>query len=75
MSRAELAHLLLQEAWQSGKCIELADVFVTGPHPGRNVNWGYGTMSATRSVVSVQCEQELQAIASRLQAEFDLGSE
>ena len=68
MSRAELRHLLLQEAWQSGKCIELADVFVTGPHPERSVTWGYGT----RSVVSVQCEQELQAIASRLQAEFDL---
>jgi hypothetical protein len=75
MSREELAHLLLQEAWQSGKCIELADVFITGPHAERTVTWGYGTRSATRSVVSTQCVQELQAIASRLQAIFDLRGE
>jgi hypothetical protein len=75
MSRAELAHLLLREAWQSGKCIELADVFITGPQAERGVAWGCGTSSATRAVVSAECELELQTIASRLQAVFDIDGE
>jgi len=71
-SRAELAKLLLNEARQSGKCAGLADVFITGPHPERSITWGFGTASTARSTVSSECGGELQAIASRLQTEFDL---
>ncbi len=71
-TRAELAMLLLNEARQSGKCAGLADVFITGPHPERSVTWGFGTAPTGRSTVSPDCGIELQAIARRLQSEFDL---
>lgn len=71
-TRAELAMLLLNEARQSGKCAGLADVFITGPHPERAVTWGFGTAPTGRATVSPDCGIELQAIAGRLQSEFDL---
>jgi hypothetical protein len=71
-TRSELVTLLLNEARQSGKCAGLSDVFITGPHPGRSVNWGYGTVQTWHSTVSPECGIELQAIAGRLQSEFDL---
>jgi hypothetical protein len=74
-TRGELARLLLNEARQSGKCPGLADVFITGPHPERSVTWGFGTASAGRSTVSPECGTELQAIANRLQSEFDLSAD
>jgi hypothetical protein len=74
-TRAELAKLLLNEARQSGKCPGLADVFITGPHPERSVTWGFGTAPTGHAMVSVGCRIELQAIASRLQSEFDLSAE
>jgi hypothetical protein len=74
-TRAQLAKLLLNEARQSGKCIDLADVFITGPHPERSITWGFGTAPTGRSTVSTDCGIELQAIASRLQREFDLLAE
>ena len=74
-TRAELAKLLLSEARQSGKCTGLVDVFITGPHPERSITWGFGTAPTGRSMVSPECGIELQAIASRLQKEFDLSAE
>jgi hypothetical protein len=74
-TRAELARLLLNEARQSGKCADLADVFITGPHPERSVTWGFGTAPTGRSTVSSDCTIELQAIAGRLQSEFDLSAD
>jgi hypothetical protein len=74
-TRAELARLLLNEARQSGKCADLADVFITGPHPERSVTWGFGTAPTPRSTISLDCAVELQAIASRLQSEFDLSAD
>jgi hypothetical protein len=74
-TRAELATLLINEARQSGKCIGLADVFITGPHPARPTNWGFGTAPTGRSTVSAECGTELQAIARRLQTEFDLSTD
>ena len=74
-TRAELTKLLLNEARQSGKCAGLADVFITGPHPERSINWGFGTAPTGRSVVSSECGVELQAIAGRLQTEFDLSAD
>jgi hypothetical protein len=74
-TRAELAKLLLNEARQSGKCLGLADIFITGPHPERAVTWGFGTASAGCSAVSSECGIELQAIAGRLQSEFDLSAD
>lgn len=74
-TRAELAKLLLSEARQSGKCTGLADLFITGPHPERSITWGFGTAPTGRSTVSPECGIELQAIASRLQKEFDLSAE
>jgi hypothetical protein len=74
-TRAELTKLLLNEARQSGKCTGLADVFITGPHPERSITWGFGTAPVGRSVVCSECGVELQAIASRLQTEFDLSTE
>jgi hypothetical protein len=71
-TRSELAKLLLNEARQSGKCTGLTDVFITGPHPERSVTWGFGTAPLGRWTVSPECGIELQAIASRLQSEFDL---
>jgi hypothetical protein len=67
--------LLLNEARQSGKCAGLADVFITGPYPGRAVTWGFGTAPTGRATVSADCAIELQAIASRLQSEFDLSAD
>jgi hypothetical protein len=74
-TRAELARLLLNEARQSGKCAGLTDVFITGPHPDRSITWGFGTAPTGRSTVSPECGIELQAIASRLQSEFDLSAD
>ena len=74
-TRSELAQLLLNEARQSGKCTGLIDVFITGPHSGRSVNWGFGTAPTERSTISPECGTELQAIARRLQAEFDLSAD
>jgi hypothetical protein len=74
-TRAELTKLLLHEARQSGKCTGLADVFITGPHPERSVTWGFGTAPTGRAVISSECGGELQAIASRLQTEFDLSAD
>jgi len=74
-TRAELAKLLLNEARQSGKCPGLADVFITGPHPERSVTWGFGTAPMGHSTVSPDCAIELQAIARRLQSEFDLSAD
>jgi hypothetical protein len=74
-TRAELTKLLLNEARQSGKCAGLADVFITGPHPERLVTWGFGTAPTGRSTVLPACAIELQAIASRLQSEFDLSAD
>lgn len=71
-TRSELAKLLINEARQSGRCAGLADVFITGPHPERSVTWGFGTAPTGRTTVSPECGSELQAIASRLQREFDL---
>ena len=74
-TRSELATLLLNEARQSGKCTGLADLFIIGPHPERSVNWGFGTAPTGRSTVSPECGIELQAIACRLQTEFDLSTD
>ena len=74
-TRSELARLLLNEARQSGKCADLADVFITGPHSERLINWGFGTAPTGRATVSVECGIELQAIASRLQRDFDLSGD
>jgi hypothetical protein len=74
-TREELMKLLLNEARQSGKCAGLADVFITGPHPERSITWGFGTAPTGRLVVSSECGCELQAIAGRLQAEFDLSAD
>jgi hypothetical protein len=74
-TRAELMKLLLSEARQSGKCTGLADVFITGPHPERSITWGFGTAPTGQLVVSSECGGELQAIAGRLQAEFDLSAD
>jgi hypothetical protein len=71
-TRAELMKLLLNEARQSGKCTGLADIFITGPHPERSITWGFGTAPTGRAVISSECGIELQAIARRLQTEFDL---
>lgn len=74
-TRAELTTLLLNEARQSGKCTGLADVFITGPHPERSITWGFGTAPTGRLTISSECGIELQAIASRLQREFDLSAD
>ena len=74
-TRAELAKLLLNEARQSGKCTGLAEVFITGPHSERSINWGFGTAPTERSTISPECGIELQAIARRLQSEFDLSAD
>jgi hypothetical protein len=74
-TRAELVRLLLNEARQSGKCAGLADVFITGPHPERAITWSFGTAPTARSTISPECMSELQAIASRLQTEFDLSAD
>jgi hypothetical protein len=41
-TRAELATLLLNKARGSGKCRDLASVFITGPFPDRTITWGLG---------------------------------
>jgi hypothetical protein len=74
-TRSELAKLLLNEARQSGKCLGLADIFITGPHPERAVTWGFGTASTGHSTVPSECGVELRAIAGRLQSEFDLSAD
>jgi hypothetical protein len=74
-TRSELEKLLLNEARQSGRCLGLADIFITGPHPERAVTWGFGIASTDRSTVACECGIELRAIADRLQSEFDLSAD
>jgi hypothetical protein len=61
-TRVELAKLLLNEARQSGKCTNLADVFITGPHPERSITWEFVTAPTGHATVSPECGLELRAI-------------
>jgi hypothetical protein len=70
-TRGELQKLVLEEARNSGKCPDLAEVVITGPFPSRELTWDI--MRRPRAAtVSVDCATEIDNIVRRLQMRFEL---
>ncbi len=63
--------MMLAAARQSGDCSELEDLFIFGPAPRPDANWGFG-IAGKDNKVSVACYTRLNRIASELQQEFEL---
>ena len=67
--------MMMREAHSSGKCGGLHSVVITGPLARSAANWDFGTAPTGLSVVKPECNNELRAIASRLQREFGLSGD
>jgi hypothetical protein len=67
-TQSEFAELMMREARSSRKCADLHSVAILGPLARSNTNWDFATAPTGRSP---ECQNELQAIAGRLQREFD----
>ena len=53
------------------ECSELEDLFIFGPTPRPNANWGFG-IAGKDNKVSVACYSRLDQIASELQEKYEL---
>jgi hypothetical protein len=65
-SEKELREMMLAAARQHLECSELEDLFIFGPTPRRNANWGFG-IAGKENKVSVACYTRLDQTASGLQ--------
>jgi hypothetical protein len=63
--------VLLAAARQHEECSELEDLFIFGPTPRPDANWGFG-IAGKNNKVSVDCYTRLNQIASDLQAKYEL---
>jgi len=63
--------MMLAAARQHEECSELEDLFIFGPAPRRDANWGFG-IAGKDNKVSVACYTRLNHIASDLQAKYEL---
>ena len=62
---------MLAAAREHEECSELEDLFIFGPAPRRDANWGFG-IAGKDNKVSVACYTRLNQIASDLQAKYEL---
>ena len=67
----ELRQLMLAAARLHEECGELEDLFIFGPAPRRDANWGFG-IAGKDNKVSVACYTRLNQIAVDLQAKYEL---
>ena len=65
-SEEELRQMMLAAARQHEDCGELEDLFIFGPTPRLDANWGFG-IAGKENKVSVACYMRLDQIASHLQ--------
>ena len=63
--------MMLAAARNHEECSELDDLFIFGPTPRPNANWGFG-IAGKDNKVSVACYSRLDQIASELQAKYEL---
>lgn len=63
--------MMLAAARKQEACSELEDLFIFGPTPRPDANWGFG-IAGKDNKVSVACYTCLNAIASDLQARYEL---
>jgi hypothetical protein len=70
-SEEELRQMMLAAARKHEDCSELEDLFIFGPTPRPNANWGFG-IAGKDNKVSVACYTRLNQIASNLQAKYEL---
>jgi hypothetical protein len=74
-TRAELAQMMISEARNSGKCADLYDLSISGPHQDQQSNWDYMIIRSGSTRISSVCDAELRIIAGRLQAKYDLSGD
>jgi hypothetical protein len=67
----ELRQMMLAAARKHEECGELEDLFIFGPTPRPDANWGFG-IAGKDNKVSVACYTCLNVIASELQARYEL---
>jgi hypothetical protein len=65
-SEAELRQMMLAAARKHEECSELEDLFIFGPTPRPDANWGFG-IAGKDNKVSVACYTRLNQIAGALQ--------
>ena len=70
-SGEELRQMMLAAARQHEECGELEDLFIFGPTPRPDANWGFG-IAGKENKVSVACYTRLDQIASQLQGKYEL---
>src|SRR3954468_17196886 len=63
--------MMLAAARQHEECSDLEDLFIFGPAPRRDANWGFG-IAGKENKVSVACYTRLDRIASDLQQKYEL---
>ena len=64
-SEEELRQMMLAAARKHEECSELEDLFIFGPTPRPEANWGFG-IAGKDNKVSVACYTRLNQIASAL---------
>ena len=67
----ELRQMMLEAARKHEECGELEDLFIFGPTPRADANWGFG-IAGKDNKVSVACYARLDQIASDLQMKYEL---
>jgi hypothetical protein len=70
-SEAELRQMMLAAARKHEECSELEDLFIFGPTPRPEANWGFG-IAGKDNKVSVACYARLNQIAGALQKSYEL---
>jgi hypothetical protein len=70
-SPEELRQMMLAAAREREECRELEDLFIFGPTPRPDANWGFG-IAGKDNKVSVACYRRLDQIASDLQRNYEL---
>jgi len=70
-SEEELRQMMLAAARAHEECSELEDLFIFGPTPRPDANWGFG-IAGKDNKVSVACYTCLNAIASEFQSRYEL---
>ncbi|MBN8991189.1 MAG: hypothetical protein J0H42_23325 [Rhizobiales bacterium] len=70
-SEKELRQMMLEAARKHEECSELEDLFIFGPTPRPDANWGFG-IAGKDNKVSVACYARLVQIASDLQSKYEL---
>ena len=69
------AQIMISEARNSGKCADLYDLSISGPHQDQQSNWHYMIIRSGGARISSECDAKLRVIAGRMQAKYDLSGD